>query len=149
MSLATSMSPIYCSFMFLILEKRILLFFLFRRTLPGDLLFFKNLLEFFKVQHSISVFVMLIDYVFKLIFVNDLAHLCKCQLDVLLSNLARLICVKLTEGGSQTRLCQEVVNVNRRCKELAVIDLTIVVIVHLFDNFLHLLVALVKVHINK
>ena len=82
---------------------------------------------------------MLHDHLVDLSSVHLTTELLHRQLNVLLCDLARRVCVKLVEDGLQTRLCQELLDVDRGSQELTIIDLFVVVVVDLINHVLDLL----------
>ena len=78
---------------------------------------------------------MLLNHVADLLSTDLPTQLLHRQKDVLLSDLARAVCVKLTEDCLEAVVSQKVADINGRSQELTVVDLLVVVIVHLIDHF--------------
>ena len=111
--------------------------------------YLKNSFKFFELEHAITVLVVFHNHFVHFLSTDLFAELLHSQANVLFSNGTRGVCIKRIEDSHEARLSHELTRINRCCKELTVVNLLIVVIVHLIDHFANLCIAHIHSLLNK
>lgn len=98
-------------------------------------------LELVEVEHAVLLEVVAGNHLLDLGARNFLPQFLEGEVQVLLSDVPAAVRVKLLENGSQSRVAQERLHVDRRRNKLAVVDLAVARVVHLLNQRANLLVA--------